>query len=194
MKRPTSAVASATPAGRAGSAGGAGSAERLRHARCEGPGSRFGPSQPPGRAELHRMNIPTDWIRALAGGALIGTSASVLLAFNGRVAGISGIVGGLLVPTPGDVSWRALFVAGLLAGGLVAATLAPGAFTGSPAPLAIVALAGLLVGFGTRVGNGCTSGHGVCGITRSSPRSLAATMVFIATGALTVLLTRGWAQ
>lgn len=137
------------------------------------------------------MDIPNDWIRALQGGALIGLSASLMLAFNGRVAGISGIVGGLLVPRAGDVAWRALFVVGLILGGLLAFAVSPSAFTAGVAPLAVVSVAGVLVGFGTRVGNGCTSGHGVCGISRLSPRSLAATVTFIAAGAVTVFVTGG---
>lgn len=137
------------------------------------------------------MTLPTDWIRALAGGALIGVSASLMLAFNGRVTGISGIVGGLVQPTPGDLGWRALFVAGLLAGGVIALLALPGAVGGAAVPVGTAALAGLLVGVGTRLGNGCTSGHGVCGIARLSPRSLAATVTFISTGAVTVFLTGG---
>ncbi|MEZ4390624.1 MAG: YeeE/YedE thiosulfate transporter family protein [Polyangiales bacterium] len=137
------------------------------------------------------MNLPLDWIRALEGGALIGLSASLMLAFNGRVAGVSGMVGGLLQPSPGDWSWRALFLAGLALGGVVAAAVLPNAFAASPASTGTVLAAGLLVGFGSRVGNGCTSGHGVCGISRLSPRSVAATLTFISTGAITVLLTGG---
>jgi uncharacterized membrane protein YedE/YeeE len=140
------------------------------------------------------MDIPGDWVRALAGGAVIGVSASLMLGLNGRVTGISGIVGGLVAPTAGDVGWRALFVAGLALGGAAAFAAMPEAFSvGATAP-GVVLLAGLLVGFGTRVGNGCTSGHGVCGISRRSPRSLAATLTFIAAGAVTVLLTRGGAR
>jgi uncharacterized protein len=128
---------------------------------------------------------------ALAGGALIGASASLLLALNGKVAGISGILGGLLAPARGDIAWRALFVVGLAAGGLAAFVASPGRFDPSGAPaLPLLALAGALVGVGTRIGNGCTSGHGVCGISRLSPRSLAATLTFMATGALTVLSVR----
>ncbi len=137
------------------------------------------------------MSIPTEWTRALLGGALIGVSASLMLAFNGRVTGISGIVGGLVHPTPGDLTWRALFVAGLLLGGLVAMIALPGAFGGVSGGVVTAAFAGLLVGVGTRLGNGCTSGHGVCGLSRLSPRSLAATITFITTGAVTVLLTGG---
>lgn len=137
------------------------------------------------------MDIPSDWIRALAGGALIGVSASLMLAFNGRVTGISGIVGGLVHPSAGDVAWRALFVAGLVAGGIVAAFTLPGAFTGASTGIGTALVAGLLVGVGTRVGNGCTSGHGVCGVSRFSVRSIAATLTFICTGALVVLATGG---
>lgn len=137
------------------------------------------------------MNIPTDWIRALAGGAVIGVSATLMLALNGRVTGISGITGGLVLPTAGDVRWRALFVGGLMVGGLLMLLAMPGAFTPSRAGVATAAVAGLLVGIGTRVGNGCTSGHGICGISRFAPRSLAATVTFIAAGAVTVLLTGG---
>jgi uncharacterized membrane protein YedE/YeeE len=137
------------------------------------------------------MSIPSDWIRALLGGALIGVSASLMLAFNGRVTGISGIVGGLVHPTAGDVVWRALFVTGLVVGGIVAALALPGAFTGASTGIGTALVAGLLVGVGTRVGNGCTSGHGVCGVSRLSVRSIAATLTFISTGALVVLATGG---
>lgn len=140
------------------------------------------------------MNIPMDWIRALEGGALIGLSASLMLGLNGRVMGISGIVGGLLSPTAGDIAWRALFVAGIVGGGLIALATMPGAFSAGTASVGLVVLAGLLVGVGTRVGNGCTSGHGVCGISRFSPRSVAATLTFIGAGAITVLLTGGGAS
>lgn len=137
------------------------------------------------------MNLVDSILWALAGGALIGLSASLLLVLNGRVAGISGIVGGLLAPVRGDVLWRALFVAGLLAGGVAAYAIWPERFDASGAPaLPFVAVAGALVGVGTRLGNGCTSGHGVCGISRLSPRSIAATLAFMATGGLTVLAMR----
>lgn len=130
----------------------------------------------------------------LLGGALIGLSASLLLWANGRVAGISGVVGSLLAPIRGDISWRALFFGGLLAGGLLLAWLRPVSFA-APASLslgggALLVVAGLLVGFGSRLGNGCTSGHGVCGISRGSTRSIAATLTFMATGVLTVFLAR----
>jgi uncharacterized membrane protein YedE/YeeE len=106
------------------------------------------------------------------------------------VAGISGIVGGLVHPAPGDLGWRALFVGGLLFGGLLAALALPAAFPAARVSWATAALAGLLVGVGTRLANGCTSGHGVCGVSRLSLRSIAATATFIATGAVTVALTR----
>jgi hypothetical protein len=130
-------------------------------------------------------------VPSLLGGVLIGLAASGLLAIDGRVAGISGIVGGLLRPRGGDVAWRVAFIAGLLAAGIVLGAVDPStlALTGAP-PLAVVGLAGLLVGFGTRLGSGCTSGHGVCGISRGSPRSIAATITFMLTGAITVWLTR----
>lgn len=123
-------------------------------------------------------------VSALAGGALIGLAAAVLLLTNGRLAAISGIVGGVLVPEPGEGRWRALFLGGLLAGGLLLVILAPDSLGGGPSrPLPAVALAGLLVGFGARVGGGCTSGHGICGIGRLSRRSIVATGTFMATGA-----------
>jgi uncharacterized membrane protein YedE/YeeE len=124
----------------------------------------------------------TPW-SALAGGALIGLGASALLVLNGRIAGISGIVGGLLRPRSEETSWRAWFVAGLLVGGIALLALRPASFGRSSASLPVAIVAGLLVGFGTRLGNGCTSGHGVCGLSRFSGRSLAATITFMATGA-----------
>ncbi|MFP2909582.1 YeeE/YedE family protein [Pyxidicoccus sp. 3LFB2] len=130
----------------------------------------------------------------LLGGALIGLSASLLLLANGRVAGISGIVGSLLTPVRGDIAWRVLFLGGLLTGGLLLAWRRPVAFA-APASLSaggvlLLVVAGLLVGFGSRLGNGCTSGHGVCGISRGSVRSIAATLTFMAAGVLTVFLAR----
>ena len=136
-----------------------------------------------------------DWphftpVAALAGGLLIGSASVALLALNGRIAGISGIVGGLLPPRPGDAGWRLAFVAGLLAAPVLFRLLAqlPPATIEAPAPLLV--LAGLLVGLGTRYGSGCTSGHGVCGISRLSPRSLAATAAFMAAGFATVYVLR----
>lgn len=121
---------------------------------------------------------------ALLGGALIGIAASIFLVFTGRVAGISGVLGGLLVPKAGEVEWRVAFVVGLAMGGLGALLLYPDAIAGSSRSLTLVAVAGLLVGAGTRIGNGCTSGHGVCGLSRFSQRSLVATLTFMATGIL----------
>ena len=129
-------------------------------------------------------------IASLIGGALIGLSTSTLLLFNGRIAGISGIVGGLLQPSQGDTSWRGLFILGMMAAPLVllAAGRLPQMTT--VASDRTLVLAGLLVGFGTRLGSGCTSGHGVCGLARRSKRSLVATLVFMASGALTVWIVR----
>ena len=131
----------------------------------------------------------TPWA-SLAGGALIGLAAAMLVLLNGRIAGISGIVGGLLAPRAGDVAWRGAFVAGLLVGAaaLAAAGMAP-VLRDRPG-LGVIILAGLLVGFGTRLGSGCTSGHGVCGLARLSPRSFAATLIFMASAALVVFVTR----
>ncbi|MCY7354079.1 MAG: YeeE/YedE family protein [Lysobacter sp.] len=131
------------------------------------------------------------WMTALAGGMLIGVAATVLLAFNGRIAGVSGMVNGVLLPKHGDVAWRALFLLGLVAGGGIYLSLVPGAYApraGFPVPALLVA--GLLVGFGTRMGNGCTSGHGVCGLGRLSLRSLAAVLTFMATAIATTFLIR----
>jgi hypothetical protein len=126
-----------------------------------------------------------------AGGALIGLAAALLLALNGRIAGISGIVGGLLPPRVGDIAWRAAFVLGLAlgAGGWNLLTGAAADYR-MQAPLPLLALAGLLVGFGTRWGSGCTSGHGICGLARFSPRSLVAVCVFMATAGVTVYVVR----
>ncbi len=127
----------------------------------------------------------------LVGGALIGIAAGAFLLLNGRIAGISGVFGGLLTPSRGDVSWRAAFVTGLVVGGLALAMIFPSAFpTSIDTSTTRLVAAGLLVGFGTRLGSGCTSGHGVCGLARLSPRSMVATMTFIATGAATVLVVR----
>lgn len=126
---------------------------------------------------------------ALLGGALIGLSASLLLLTHGKISGISGIVGGLLSRGAQDVSYRAWFVAGLLAAGFALAGLMPSAFPAQAATSPwMIGLAGLLVGYGTRLGNGCTSGHGICGLSRMSARSLVATLTFMVTGAITVFL------
>jgi len=128
-------------------------------------------------------------LSALFGGILIGLSASAMLLLDGKIAGISGILGGVLKPVKGDTLWRICFLAGLFAGGLLLRILLPGAFAfGLIRPFPILIIAGLLVGFGTRLGSGCTSGHGVCGVSRLSPRSLVATGTFIVTGAFAVYL------
>lgn len=131
------------------------------------------------------------WQRGLAGGLLIGAAAATLLAANGRIAGISGVLGGLLSAQPsGGRRWRLLFVLGLFVGGLVMAGLAGLQHTPVAGSLAVTLIAGLLVGFGTRMGNGCTSGHGVCGIARFSRRSIIATLTFMGAGFATVLVLR----
>lgn len=127
---------------------------------------------------------------ALLGGALIGVAAALLLLLNGRIAGISGILGGLLRPVRGDAGWRIAFLLGLAGAPLLYMLFAPLPVTHIAAGPGALAMAGLLVGFGTRYGSGCTSGHGVCGISRLSLRSLVATAVFMATGFATVFVTR----
>ena len=131
------------------------------------------------------------WMIALAGGMLIGASATLLLWLNGRIAGVSGMLNGVLMPKRGDVAWRVLFLLGLMAGGGVYLALVPGAYTPrTDFPVPALVVAGLLVGFGTRMGNGCTSGHGVCGLGRLSMRSLAAVLTFMATAIATTFLVR----
>jgi uncharacterized membrane protein YedE/YeeE len=127
---------------------------------------------------------------SLGGGMLIGLGASLLLLGIGRVAGVSGIAGHGLFGGRGERGWRVAFLVGLVAAGGAMSWMVPAAFGASPRALPGVALAGLLVGVGTRIGGGCTSGHGVCGISRLSSRSLFATLTFIATAALTVALVR----
>ena len=130
-------------------------------------------------------------VSALIGGLLIGASAALLLVLSGRIAGVSGILGGLLSPSRSDIGWRLAFLAGLFLAPLVYVA-AGGALPPVvlDAPLGLVVLAGLIVGFGTRLGAGCTSGHGVCGIGRGSPRSLAATAMFMTTAIITVFVAR----
>ena len=131
------------------------------------------------------------WIAAAAGGALIGTAATLLLWLNGRIAGVSGVLNGVLTPKRGDVAWRILFLGGLVVGGGVYLTLVPAAYVlRSDFPLPALLLAGLLVGFGTRMGNGCTSGHGVCGLGRLSLRSLYAVLAFMSTAIATTFVAR----
>jgi uncharacterized membrane protein YedE/YeeE len=128
---------------------------------------------------------------ALAGGVLIGLSAVLLMLTLGRIAGVAGIIGGLFSAGSGDAGWRLAFVGGLIAGPF-AATLfgAPLPQIGIDASVPVVLVAGLLVGFGARLGNGCTSGHGICGLARLSPRSLAATLTFMTVGATAVFVAR----
>ena len=131
----------------------------------------------------------TPWT-SLAGGALIGLAAGLLVLFNGRIAGISGILGGLLPWPKGDTTWRLAFLAGLVAAPLAYALAMPLPEVQTDAGTAVLIAAGLLVGVGTRYGAGCTSGHGVCGLSRLSPRSLAATLVFMTAGFATVFVVR----
>jgi uncharacterized membrane protein YedE/YeeE len=131
----------------------------------------------------------TPWA-ALTGGVLIGLAAAMFLLVNGRIAGISGILGGLLRPAKGDIGWRIAFL-----GGLILAPLTYGTFATLPsvqvdADNATLIIAGLLVGIGTRYGSGCTSGHGVCGLSRRSPRSMVATAAFMMAGFVTVFAVR----
>ena len=132
-----------------------------------------------------------NWMTALIGGILIGISSTIMLAWNGRITGISGMVHGLVTPAAGEVNWRWIFLVGLIGGG---ALYEFGAGFGRTPQLGFMPLAmiigGLLVGFGTRMGNGCTSGHGVCGLGRLSPRSLVAVITFLATGMITVYVMR----
>jgi hypothetical protein len=127
---------------------------------------------------------------SLLGGALIGLSASLLWAFNGKVAGISGLLAGLMTPGATERSLRAFFIAGLLLGGVVLLALRPQLLPAAPRPLWLLSIAGIAVGAGTHLGSGCTSGHGVCGVSRGSRRSLVAVLTFMATGMLTASLTR----
>jgi uncharacterized membrane protein YedE/YeeE len=129
-------------------------------------------------------------LASFGGGLLIGLGAALLLLANGRIAGVSGILGGLLRPARGDIGWRLAFVLGLLAaplGWLALQAMPPAQIDHTPA---LLAASGLLVGLGTRFGSGCTSGHGVCGIARLSPRSLVATLCFMVAGFATVFVMR----
>ncbi|MFC4260451.1 YeeE/YedE family protein [Marinobacter lacisalsi] len=131
----------------------------------------------------------TPW-SALAGGLVIGVAASLFVLLNGRIAGISGILGGLLTPASGDVRWRIAFLAGMIIAPLLWATVATLPPIEVNASYPVIVVAGLLVGIGTRYGSGCTSGHGVCGLSRFSPRSLLATGAFMLAGFVTVYLVR----
>ena len=136
-----------------------------------------------------------DWVHftpwsSLAGGALIGLAATLFILLSGRIAGISGVIGGLMRPGKGDVLWRVAFITGLvIAPVLFQAAFAPPDIDVEASTLTLIA-AGVLVGIGTRYGSGCTSGHGVCGLSRRSPRSLVATAAFMASGFLTVFVIR----
>lgn len=135
--------------------------------------------------------MTTTWFLALLGGVLIGLSAMLLLWLDGRIAGVSGIANGVLLPKAGDVAWRAAFLVGLVvAAGLYITFVADAPQPRADFPRAGLVVAGLLVGFGTRMGNGCTSGHGVCGIGRLSKRSFAAVLVFMATAIATTYAVR----
>jgi uncharacterized membrane protein YedE/YeeE len=139
--------------------------------------------------------VTIDWtnftpMASLAGGLLIGLSAALLVLFNGRIAGISGILGGLLRPGRGDIAWRVAFLLGLVLAPLAYALVQPLPVVQADTGTGMLVAAGLLVGLGTRYGSGCTSGHGVCGLSRLSPRSLAATLSFMAAGFATVFAVR----
>ena len=131
----------------------------------------------------------TPW-SSLAGGILIGLATAMFLLFNGRIAGISGIVGGLLRLAKGDIAWRIAFVLGLISAPVVYSLVTPLPQVRVEAGSRLLVVAGLLVGIGTRYGSGCTSGHGVCGLSRHSPRSLVATAAFMLAGFATVFLVR----
>lgn len=134
----------------------------------------------------------TPWA-SLSGGILLGVASALFILLNGRVLGISGILGGLLPPARGDAGWRLAFLLGMVAAPLVYALLAPEGFAKAPridAGFASIVAAGLLVGLGTRYGSGCTSGHGVCGLSRLSPRSLVATLAFMGAGFAMVFVIR----
>ena len=131
----------------------------------------------------------TPW-SALAGGLLIGLAATLFVLLNGRIAGISSIVGGLLRPVRGDIGWRLAFIAGLIGAPLLYAMAAALPAPRIDAGTTVLVLAGLLVGVGTRYGSACTSGHGVCGLSRLSLRSLAATLAFMGAGFVTVFVLR----
>jgi uncharacterized membrane protein YedE/YeeE len=136
----------------------------------------------------------TPWT-ALAGGVLLGIASAMFILLNGRILGISGILGGLLPPRKGDSGWRISFLLGTMAAPLAMSWLLPGASSLLPAPridasVVLVVVAGLLVGIGTRYASGCTSGHGVCGLSRLSARSLVATLSFMGAGFATVYVMR----
>jgi hypothetical protein len=128
----------------------------------------------------------TSWLWASIGGVLIGAASALLLLTHGRIAGISGIVGGLFQPE--DRSWRVTFILGLVLAGVGVSIVQPSAIGSAVRSPLVLVIAGLFVGFGTSLGNGCTSGHGVCGLSRWSARSLVAVAVFMTTGAITAMI------
>jgi hypothetical protein len=135
--------------------------------------------------------VEYDPLSALLGGVLIGIASALLMLLNGRIAGITGIVGGIIARAAGDQLWRLAFVAGLIVAPILGDLFGhPLPEPQMPASWFVIAAAGLLVGFGTRLGGGCTSGHGVCGIARLSGRSIVATAVFVATAMLVVAIVR----
>jgi uncharacterized membrane protein YedE/YeeE len=138
--------------------------------------------------EMQQMN---EFILPLIGGGIIGIAVSLMLLLNGRVTGVSGIVSGTLKWSRGDLGWRVAFILGLIFGGYILSWFNPTAFTDElDRSLPVLVIAGLLVGYGTVLGSGCTSGHGICGISRMSPRSIASTLVFISAGILVATLFR----
>ena len=135
--------------------------------------------------------VAFDPVSALLGGALIGIASVLLMALNGRIAGVSGILGGALAAATGDKLWRFAFIAGLVSAPIVVGLLSePLPELLMPISWLLIVISGLLVGFGARLGGGCTSGHGVCGVARLSKRSIAATAIFMATAAITVAIVR----
>lgn len=128
--------------------------------------------------------MSSTWLYALLGGAMIGAASGLLLLTHGRIAGIAGVTGTVLQGQTPDRAWRIAFLAGLIVAGVAASVVHPSAIGAPMRGLEWVIVAGLLVGFGTRMGNGCTSGHGVCGVSRWSMRSLVAMVTFMATGAI----------
>ncbi len=181
--------------GQGGAAGKIGRAERLDNAIAESDGPIAALKMSDADNTMERPFMTIDWAHftpgtALAGGALIGLAAALLFHVNGRMLGASGLLAGLLSPVAAERSWRATALLGLVLAPFVARALfATPAPTIAAGPAALIA-GGLLVGFGTRLANGCTSGHGVCGLARLSPRSLAAVLVFMAAGFATVFVVR----
>ena len=145
-----------------------------------------------------KAHMTIDWIHftpwlSLGGGILLGLASAIFILVNGRILGISGILGGLLVPRLGDIGWRVAFLLGIAASPFVSGLILPADFLETPsieAGYVTIAIAGLLVGFGTRYGSGCTSGHGVCGLSRLSPRSLVSTLTFMGLGFFVVYVLR----